>query len=60
MSGYERIYSLLDKGTFKETHQELQSGNPLNFPDYEDKLKKRSRKNGLKRSHCNRNWRNRG
>ncbi|KUP05600.1 acetyl-CoA carboxyl transferase [Bacillus coahuilensis p1.1.43] len=48
MNGYERIYSLLDKGTFKETHQELQSGNPLNFPDYEDKLKKDQEKTGLK------------
>jgi acetyl-CoA carboxylase carboxyl transferase subunit beta len=40
MNAYERINSLFDEGSFEEFNQELISGNPLNFPDYEDKLEK--------------------
>lgn len=36
----ERIYSLCDEGTFEEWDADLASGNPLTFPDYENKLEK--------------------
>jgi acetyl-CoA carboxylase carboxyl transferase subunit beta len=38
MSAYERIESLLDEGSFKEYDANMISENPLNFPDYVEKL----------------------
>ncbi len=40
----ERLAILVDEGEFKEIHGDLQSVNALNFPDYEQKIKK-SQKN---------------
>jgi acetyl-CoA carboxylase carboxyl transferase subunit beta len=47
MSAPERIASLLDSDTFVEYDKNMISENPLNFPDYEDKLKKDQVKTGL-------------
>ncbi|OZM57958.1 acetyl-CoA carboxylase, carboxyltransferase subunit beta [Lottiidibacillus patelloidae] len=47
MSAPERIASLLDHDTFVEYDKNMISENPLNFPDYEDKLKKDQKKTGL-------------
>jgi acetyl-CoA carboxylase carboxyl transferase subunit beta len=38
MNAYERLESLLDENTFREYDQDMVSVNPLNFPDYEEKL----------------------
>lgn len=38
MTGYERLSSLLDEDTFTEMNQDMKTGNPLNFPGYEDKI----------------------
>ncbi|KZE64559.1 acetyl-CoA carboxyl transferase [Fictibacillus phosphorivorans] len=38
MSSQERIASLIDEGTFTEYDAEMISGNPLEFPDYVEKL----------------------
>lgn len=40
MNSAERISSFLDAGSFQELDREMISGNPLNFPEYEEKLKK--------------------
>ena len=40
MTARERIALLIDEGTFKEEDSELESVNPLNFPDYEEKNRK--------------------
>jgi acetyl-CoA carboxylase carboxyl transferase subunit beta len=47
ISSQERVASLLDEGTFLEYDKGMISNNPLHFPDYEDKLKKDSKKTGL-------------
>jgi acetyl-CoA carboxylase carboxyl transferase subunit beta len=47
MSSPERVESFIDEGTFKELDQELTSGNPLNFPDYESKVEKDRKKTGM-------------
>ncbi|PFA69104.1 acetyl-CoA carboxylase carboxyl transferase subunit beta [Bacillus sp. AFS015802] len=47
MSSPERVDSFIDEGTFKELDQELTSGNPLNFPDYESKVEKDRKKTGM-------------
>lgn len=39
MNSSERIKSFLDEGSFHELNREMISGNPLNFPGYEEKLK---------------------
>lgn len=38
MTSQERIASLIDEGTFTEYDAEMISGNPLEFPDYVEKL----------------------
>ncbi|MED1861934.1 acetyl-CoA carboxylase, carboxyltransferase subunit beta [Fictibacillus nanhaiensis] len=38
MSSQERIASLIDEGTFTEYDADMISGNPLEFPDYVEKL----------------------
>lgn len=40
MSARERLNSLLDEGTFEELDREMASKNPLDFPEYLDKLEK--------------------
>lgn len=47
MNSRERIESLMDEGTFKEYDQDMISVNPLNFPDYVEKLEQDRRKTGL-------------
>jgi len=39
VTAWERIYSLCDQDTFEEWDARLSSQNPLDFPDYENKLK---------------------
>lgn len=43
----DRIESLIDDGTFIEFDQEMISENPLDFPDYLEKLEKDREKTGL-------------
>ncbi|OIK08533.1 acetyl-CoA carboxylase subunit beta [Bacillus sp. MUM 116] len=40
MNSRERIESFLDEGSFEELNENMISKNPLNFPDYLDKLEK--------------------
>ncbi len=47
MTAYERINSLLDKGSFKEYYKEMIATDPLNFPTYEEKLVADRQKAGL-------------
>ncbi|GGM26628.1 acetyl-coenzyme A carboxylase carboxyl transferase subunit beta [Paraliobacillus quinghaiensis] len=47
ISAYERIDSLFDESTFEEWDKGLQSKNPLDFPEYEEKLLKDKEKTGL-------------
>ncbi|TXL62493.1 acetyl-CoA carboxylase carboxyltransferase subunit beta [Cerasibacillus terrae] len=47
LTAWERIDSLFDEGTFVEWDKNLTSGNPLGFPDYEEKLEKDKQKTGL-------------
>lgn len=48
MGAEERIDLIMDTGTFKELDSELSSGNPLDFPGYDEKLKSSCEKTGLK------------
>lgn len=48
MGADERIRLLIDEGTFVEYDSEMESSNPLNFPEYEDKLIKDKKLTGLK------------
>lgn len=48
MTGTERISLLIDDGTFEEIKDNLKTTNPLNFPEYEEKLKKSIEKTGMK------------
>ncbi|AXI09672.1 acetyl-CoA carboxylase carboxyl transferase subunit beta [Oceanobacillus zhaokaii] len=47
LKAWDRIESLFDEGTFKEWDKQLTSVNPLNFPGYEEKIKKDQQKTGL-------------
>ncbi|WP_058307116.1 acetyl-CoA carboxylase, carboxyltransferase subunit beta [Gracilibacillus massiliensis] len=47
ISAYDRINSLFDEGSFQEWDKELLSQNPLNFPQYEEKIEKDRQKTGL-------------
>ncbi|MGE8206333.1 acetyl-CoA carboxylase, carboxyltransferase subunit beta [Heyndrickxia sp. NPDC080065] len=47
MNAYERVESFLDENTFKEFDRHLQSENPLNFPDYLEKLQKDQQKTNM-------------
>ncbi len=46
LGSYERIKQICDKGTFKEFNKYLKSKNPMNFPNYEEKLKTNEEKSG--------------
>ena len=43
-----RIKMVADSGTFEPWFEELTTGNPLNFPEYEDKVAATQEKTGLK------------
>lgn len=47
LSAWERIDSLFDENTFVEWDKGIASTNPLNFPDYMEKLEKDREKTGL-------------
>jgi acetyl-CoA carboxylase carboxyl transferase subunit beta len=47
MTAFERIAMLLDDGHFCEYDRELQSDDPLHFPDYMPKVEKDMKKTGL-------------
>lgn len=47
MNSFERIDSFVDEGTFEEINKGMTSENPLNFPDYLEKLEKDISKTGL-------------
>ncbi|WP_026906441.1 acetyl-CoA carboxylase, carboxyltransferase subunit beta [Paucisalibacillus globulus] len=47
LNAWERIDSLFDKGTFKEWDSNLITSNPLDFPDYDEKMQKDREKTGL-------------
>lgn len=40
LSAKNRIYYIVDKGSFVETNKKLKFSNPIEFPEYEDKYKK--------------------
>ena len=39
LGGYERVAQICDKNSFKEFNKYMESKNPMNFPNYEEKLK---------------------
>ncbi|MCP3762487.1 acetyl-CoA carboxylase, carboxyltransferase subunit beta [Domibacillus sp. A3M-37] len=47
MRAHERIKSLLDEGSFRELDAGLSTANPLQFPDYEEKIAADRKKTGL-------------
>jgi acetyl-CoA carboxylase carboxyl transferase subunit beta len=47
MNSYERIDSFLDEGSFEGINENMISENPLNFPDYIEKLEKDRQKTKL-------------
>lgn len=47
MNAKERFDSFLDEGTFEELNAEMISENPLNFPDYLEKVKKDRKKTNI-------------
>ncbi|QDI91156.1 acetyl-CoA carboxylase carboxyltransferase subunit beta [Salicibibacter halophilus] len=47
MTAYERVDCVVDDKTFREMDAGMLSGNPLNFPEYEEKLTKDQEKTGL-------------
>ncbi|MEH7121294.1 acetyl-CoA carboxylase, carboxyltransferase subunit beta [Neobacillus vireti] len=47
MTAKERIDSFMDEGSFVELNEEMISVNPLNFPDYLEKLEKDRQKSNL-------------
>ncbi|SFQ06705.1 acetyl-CoA carboxylase, carboxyltransferase subunit beta [Salibacterium halotolerans] len=47
MNAHDRIQFLLDDGTFEEYDQNIASADPLDFPEYEEKLEKDRQKTGL-------------
>lgn len=48
MNSRERIDSFIDEGSFQALNSDMLSGNPLNFPDYLEKLEKDRQKNTFK------------
>lgn len=47
MTAFERVECLMDTGTFESMDDHLQSGNPLGFPGYTEKVQSDSAKTGL-------------
>ena len=48
VGAWERIEQIADEGSFVEFFQEINSGNPLDFPNYDKKLKEAKLKSKLK------------
>lgn len=49
LGSYERINQICDKGTFKEFNKYMKSKNPMDFQNYEEKLKQIKKKVKLMR-----------
>jgi len=47
LNAYERVKITLDDGELMEYDKDMMSGNPLKFPNYEEKLLQQSNKTGL-------------
>lgn len=47
MTADERIKLIIDHGTFREINQDMRTENPLNFPDYLDRIDKDRSKTGM-------------
>lgn len=47
MQAWDRISCLFDENTFEEWDSNLISNNPLNFPEYEEKVEKDKKRTGL-------------
>ncbi|MCF0148432.1 MAG: acetyl-CoA carboxylase carboxyltransferase subunit beta [Clostridium sp.] len=47
LGSYERIKQICDKGTFRELNKYMKSKNPMNFPNYEEKLKLNEEKSSI-------------
>ncbi len=47
MRAVERLDETVDKGTFQEIDKKLKSKNPIDFPDYKEKLEKAEKASGL-------------
>ncbi len=50
LGAYTRMWQILDSGTFEELDPDLVTGDPLAFPDYEEKLSALRDKTGLRDS----------
>jgi acetyl-CoA carboxylase carboxyl transferase subunit beta len=48
LTAWERIRCTADEGVFEEFSADIETANPLEFPDYEQKLAAASKKTGLK------------
>jgi acetyl-CoA carboxylase carboxyl transferase beta subunit len=48
LSGKDRIALLMDRGEFQEFDSQLESGDPLSFPGYQDKLQRTRAQTGMK------------
>lgn len=48
ISARQRIKMLVDPDSFEEQNEDMMSGNPLDFPNYEDKLNKARKNSGEK------------
>lgn len=48
MSAQSRIDSIADPGSFKELYRSLSGTDPLNFPEYSEKIKAERKKTGLR------------
>ena len=46
LGSYERLKQICDKGSFKEFNKYMKSKNPMDFPNYEEKLKTNEEKSG--------------
>ncbi|MGM7702311.1 acetyl-CoA carboxylase, carboxyltransferase subunit beta [Pseudalkalibacillus sp. Hm43] len=47
MTAQERIQLIIDQGTFREINQDMKTENPLDFPDYLDRIDKDREKTGM-------------
>ncbi|MEC5421951.1 acetyl-CoA carboxylase, carboxyltransferase subunit beta [Virgibacillus sp. C22-A2] len=47
LTAWERIECLFEEGSFQEWDEQLITSNPLNFPDYDEKMEKDRLKTGL-------------
>ena len=47
LGSYERLSQICDKESFKELNKNMKLKNPMNFPNYEEKLKANKEKSGI-------------